>query len=215
MSDAPTVVIADDHPIILVGVRRSLEKDGFVVVGEAADRQSAVREVCRYRPDVALLDVFMPGGGVEAAAAIAEEVPSTAVVMLTVSDEMTHVLGALRAGAAGYLLKDSNPDRLGAALCGVLRGETALPRRLHRRVLDEFRSLTATVGPGVEVGGVELTSREWEILSMLRANRTTTQIADALSLSPVTVRRHVSSAMAKLGVANRHEAVRRISRRSA
>jgi len=215
MSDAPTVVIADDHPIILVGVRRSLEKDGFVVVGEAADRQSAVREVCRYRPDVALLDVYMPGGGVEAAAAIAEEVPSTAVVMLTVSDEMTHVLGALRAGAAGYLLKDSNPDRLGAALCGVLRGETALPRRLHRRVLDEFRSLTATVGPGVEVGGVELTSREWEILSMLRANRTTTQIADALSLSPVTVRRHVSSAMAKLGVANRHEAVRRISRRSA
>jgi len=215
MSDAPTVVIADDHPIILVGVRRSLEKDGFVVVGEAADRQSAVREVCRYRPDVALLDVYMPGGGVEAAAAIAEEVPSTAVVMLTVSDEMTHVLGALRAGAAGYLLKDSNPDRLGAALCGVLRGETALPRRLHRRVLDEFRTLTAGATPGIEVGGVELTSREWEILTMLRANRTTTQIADALSLSPVTVRRHVSSAMAKLGVANRHEAVRRISRRSA
>ena len=215
MSDAPTVVIADDHPIILVGVRRSLEKDGFVVVGEACDRQSAVREVCRLRPDVALLDVYMPGGGVEAAAAIAEEVPSTAVVMLTVSDEMNHVLGALRAGAAGYLLKDSNPDRLGAALCGVLRGETALPRKLHRRVLDEFRQLTAGVDRGVQVGDVELTSREWEILTMLRANRTTMQIADALSLSPVTVRRHVSSAMAKLGVANRHEAVRRISRRSA
>jgi len=153
---APTVVIADDHQITRLGVRMALLGDGFDVVGEAEDGQGAVEVVLARAPDVCLLDISMPGGGLEAAATISERAPSTAVVMLTVSDSTEDVLAALRAGAVGYLPKDTRPDRLAAALCGVLKGEAALPRALVGRVLSEFRGLSAPNDP-LRVGGVELT----------------------------------------------------------
>ncbi len=207
---SPTIVIADDHPAIRLGVRMALMRGGFSVVGEAPDRDGAVSAVLREHPDVCLLDVRMPGGGIEAAAEIAERAPATSVVMLTVSTSTDDLLASLRAGAVGYLPKDTRPDRLPAALCGVLKGEAALPRSLVGLVLTRFRDYTAVAEQPVRVGDVQLSSRESEILRLLRAGRSTLEIGQMLSLSPVTVRRHISSGVAKLGVADRAAAVRAI-----
>jgi DNA-binding NarL/FixJ family response regulator len=208
---APSVVIADDHPATRLGVRMALMRGGFDVVGEAADADGAVEAVLRERPDVCLLDIAMPGGGIAAAGQVAEVAPSTSVVMLTVSTSTDDVLAALRAGAVGYLPKDTSPDRLPAALCGVLKGEAALPRALVGVVLHRFRDYTAAVADPVRVGEVELTARESEILRMLRSGLRTAEIGDILSLSPVTVRRHISAGVAKLGVADRDAAIRAIA----
>jgi DNA-binding NarL/FixJ family response regulator len=210
MSAKLTTVLADDHPVIRLGVRMALSRGGFEVVGEAGDREEAIKLVLRERPDVCLLDIYMPGGGIEAAAELAELAPSTAVVMLTVSTRTEDVLAALRAGAVGYLPKDTHPDRLPAALRGVLKGEAAIPRAMVGRVLDEFRDLTSIAAQPLRMGGVELTPREAEILKLLRSGHSTMEIGELLSLSPITVRRHISSGVAKLGVADRAAAVRAI-----
>jgi DNA-binding NarL/FixJ family response regulator len=138
-ASSPSVVIADDHPAIRLGVRMALMRDGMCVLAEAADRDGAVTAVVRERPDVCLLDIQMPGGGIETAATLAAVAPQTAVVMLTVSTSTAHLLAALRAGAVGYLPKDTPPDRLPAALRGVLAGEPALPRAFVGPVLGELR----------------------------------------------------------------------------
>lgn len=208
--DAPTVVIADDHPPTRLGVRMSLMRGGFDVVAEVADCDGAVGAVLHERPDVCLLDIAMPGGGIEAARQVAERAPATSVVMLTVSSSTDDVLASLRAGAVGYLPKDTSPDRLPAALCGVLKGEAALPRALVGVVLHRFRDYTAAVADPVRVGEVELTARESEILRMLRSGLRTAEISDMLSLSPVTVRRHISAGVSKLGVADRDAAIEAI-----
>jgi DNA-binding NarL/FixJ family response regulator len=208
---APTAVLADDHPVIRLGVRMALMRGGFEVLAEAADADGAVEASLRERPDVCLLDINMPGGGVEATARLAEAAPTTAVVMLTVSNHPEDLLAALRAGAKGYLLKDTRPDRLAAALCGVLKGEAALPRTLVGRVLHEFRDLPVPELSPVRVGEVELTARESEIMRMLRSGLSTLEISERLSLSPITVRRHISAGVAKLGVADRGAALRAIA----
>jgi DNA-binding NarL/FixJ family response regulator len=208
---APSVVIADDHPAMRLGVRMALTRGGFRVVAEAQDAEGAVSAAVRERPDLCLLDVCMPGGGIEAAKRIAELAPSTPVVMLTVSDSAEDVLAALRAGAVGYLPKDTSPDRLPAALCGVLKGEAALPRALVAVVLERFRAHANAAACAVRVHGVKLTPREAEILGMLRSGLKTAEIGEALSLSPITVRRHISAGVAKLGVDDRDAAVRAIA----
>ncbi len=208
----PTIVIADDHQVTRLGVRMALMRGGFQVVGEAADCDGAVSAVVRERPDVCLLDVDMPGGGIETARRVAETAPATSVVMLTISTNTEDLLEALRAGAVGYLPRDTSPDRLPAALCGVLKGEAALPRTLVGRVLQEFRAFTAagvTASP-VRVGTVQLTPRESEILRMLGSGLATVEVAELLSLSPITVRRHISAGVAKLGVEDRDAAIRAI-----
>jgi DNA-binding NarL/FixJ family response regulator len=211
VSPAPTVVIADDHPPIRLGVRMALMHGGFRVLAEAADGDGAVEAVLRERPDLCLLDVRMPGGGIEAAARLATLAPATAVVMLTVSSSADDLLSALRAGARGYLPKDMSPDRLPAALHGVLKGEAALPRTFVGRMLHEMRELPAPGASPVRVGDVELTTRESEILRLLRSGLSTVEIGERLSLSPVTVRRHISTCVAKLGADGREEALRAIA----
>jgi len=213
--DTPTVVIADDHPATRLGVRMALMNGGFRVLAEAADCEDAVRAVNRERPDVVLLDVGMRGGGIQAAARIAAERPATAIVMLSASNRTDNVLAALRAGAVGYLPKDTRPDRLPNALRGVLRGEAALPRALVGAVLHELRGFTAPPEEPIRVGTVELTSRESEILRLLSSGLNTADVSEMLSLSPVTVRRHVSAGMAKLGVRDRDAAMRAIERANA
>jgi DNA-binding NarL/FixJ family response regulator len=207
------VVIADDHSLARAGVRQSLVEGGFDVVGEASDGPSAVTLAERERPDLCLLDVHMPGGGIRAAAEIVEELPETAVVMLTVSRNDEDLFDALRAGAAGYLLKDTDPERLPHALRGVLAGEAAVPRALVTRVIDEFRTRgrrRRVPLPGRR--GVELSSREWEVLDLLREGCTTGDIARRLFVSPVTVRRHVSAVLRKLDVPDRASAVELLER---
>jgi DNA-binding NarL/FixJ family response regulator len=206
VNDAPTVVIADDHPTIRLGVRMALLEAGMRVLAETADREGAIEAVLREQPDLCLLDIHMPGGGIEAAAALAVMAPHTAVVMLTVSTSMEDVLAALRAGAVGYLPKDTPPDRLPAALRGVLAGEPALPRAFVGPVLGELHRPSARASDPEE-----LTKREAQIMHMLGAGLRTAEIAKALTVSPVTVRRHISAAVAKLGVADRREALRALN----
>jgi DNA-binding NarL/FixJ family response regulator len=211
-ASSPSVVIADDHPAIRLGVRMALMRDGMCVLAEAADRDGAVTAVVRERPDVCLLDIQMPGGGIETAATLAAVAPQTAVVMLTVSTSTAHLLAALRAGAVGYLPKDTPPDRLPAALRGVLAGEPALPRAFVGPVLGELRATRgARRAPTGRAAAGELTAREAQIMQMVGSGLRTAQIGEALGVSPITVRRHVSTAMAKLGVADRTEAVRALS----
>jgi DNA-binding NarL/FixJ family response regulator len=206
------VVIADDHPPTRAGVRAALERDGFKVCAEAADGPSALEAALREQPDLCLLDIHMPGGGIEAAEAIVRRLPETAVVMLTVSRTDADLFDALRVGACGYLLKDIDPARLPHALRGVLVGEAALPRRLVALLIDEFRERRRRRVPLVGRRGVDLTNREWEVLELMREGLTTGEIADRLFVSPVTVRTHVSAILRKLHVPDRASALRLLER---
>ena len=128
MSEEPLrVVIADDHARIRGRIRESLEVGGCHVVGEGATAEEAVRLTNEHRPHVALLDIHMPGSGIDAAGEITARLPETSVIMLTVSRNDDDLFDALRAGASGYLLKDMNPDRLPDAIRGVMNGEAAMP----------------------------------------------------------------------------------------
>jgi DNA-binding NarL/FixJ family response regulator len=204
-----TVLIADDHPPTRAGIRSSLEADGFVVCEEVADAPSAVEAAIRERPDLCLLDIHMPGNGISAAREISTRVPETAVVVLTVSRNDDDVFDALRAGASGYLLKDMDAARLPVALKGVLKGEAALPRRLVARLVDEFRERGRQRRvPILAERGALLTSREWEVLELMRTGLTTAQISERLFISPTTVRSHVAAILRKLGAADRQAALR-------
>jgi two-component system nitrate/nitrite response regulator NarL len=199
-----TALIADDHAPTRAGVRAALTEAGFAIVAEVDRADAAVEGALRERPDVCVLDINMPGSGIAAAARITEQLPDTAVVMLTVSRDDEDLFAALRAGARGYLLKDMDPDRLGAALRGVLSGEAALPRTLVARVIGEFRAAERRPSlPLVRRRGATLTAREWEVLELLREELTTAEIAHRLGVADVTVRRHVSSILAKLRVPDR------------
>ena len=205
---APRVVIADDHAAIRGGIRMTLEAGGFDVCAEAGDAQEALAAALRERPDLCVLDVHMPGSGIRAAGEIARQLPDCAVVMLTVSRNDSDLFASLRCGAAGYLLKDTDPDRLPYALRGVMAGEAAVPRVLVARVLDELRSQGQRRRiPRLGGRGAELTSREWEVLELMAKEQTTAQIAQALFVSPVTVRRHISSILEKLEVGDRASAI--------
>jgi DNA-binding NarL/FixJ family response regulator len=208
VTDPLTVLLADDHAPTRSGVRLSLEGHGFRVCAEATTAQAAIDAARRSRPDVCLLDVGMPGGGIEAAQVIAREVPEAAIVMLTVSRSDADVFAALRAGAAGYLLKDTSPERLPHALRGVVRGEAALPRTLVTRLIDHYRGRARRRWLRLAGGhGVELSGREWDVLELLAQGLTTKEVADRLAISPVTVRRHVSALMEKAGVDSREDVV--------
>ncbi len=202
------VLLADDHPPTRAGVRYTLEAAGMVVCAEEADADGAVAAARREVPDVCLLDIHMPGSGINAARLITRDLPDTRVVMLTVSRDDEDLFDALRAGASGYLLKDMDPDRVPHALEGVLAGEAALPRTLLLRVMDEFRDrgkrklrLPGRRDPG-------LTEREWEVLYLLRDGLTTQEVANKLYVSAATVRSHVASILKKLRVPDRQAAIR-------
>jgi DNA-binding NarL/FixJ family response regulator len=211
--DAPrtrpaTVLVADAHAPARAGVHASLAGHGFEVVGEAASADQALEIALRTRPDLCVIDVLLPGDGVRAARQLCAKLPETAVVMLTSSESEDDFFDALRAGAAGYLLKDLDPARLPYALQGVLAGESAIPRRLVPRLMEEFRGQRRRRVPLRQRRGPELTAREWETLDLLRSGLTTAQIAARMFVSPVTVRRHLSAATRKLKVPDRQAALR-------
>jgi DNA-binding NarL/FixJ family response regulator len=190
-------------------VRAALERAGFQVVAEESDAPGAVAAAEREEPDVVLLDIHMPGNGISAAADITHTNPDVAVVMLTVSRDDSDLFDALRAGALGYLLKDTDPDRLPYALRGVLSGEAALPRALVARVVDEFRERGRRRRlPLAKQKGVELTSREWEVLELMREDLGTAEIAERLFISQVTVRSHIAAVLRKLRVPDRKAALK-------
>jgi DNA-binding NarL/FixJ family response regulator len=203
------IVLADDHATARLGVRLALEEGGFQVVAEAVDARSAVEAAMRHRPDLCLLDVYMPGEGIAAAAELSEALPDMPIVMLTVSDTSEDLFEALRAGACGYLLKDTDPQRLPYALAAVLDGEAPLPRVLTARLITEFRRRgSERRTPTAEGDVVTLSERESEVLELLHAKLSTKEIATKLGISPVTVRRYISDLVRKLRVADRDEALR-------
>jgi DNA-binding NarL/FixJ family response regulator len=210
VSERPRVLIADDHAPTRSDIRRTLEEDGrFDVCAEASDAPSAVEAAIRGRPDVCVLDIRMPGSGIGAAWEITARLPSTKVVMLTVSRDDEHLFAALRAGAAGYLLKDVNPHRLPDEIQAVLDGESALPRNLVSRLMESFRDPGARRRKLVDddLAG-QLTSREWQVLELMRNGLSTAQLAERLTLSQATVRSHIAAILRKLRVPDREAAVR-------
>ena len=207
----PRVLIADDHPPTRAGVRAALQDD-FEICGEAASASTAVELALAELPDICLIDVHMPGGGIHAAAEITSKLPTAAVVMLSISQHDDDLFAALSAGAVGYLLKGIDPARLPLALLGVLQGEAAVPRSLVARVLAELRDQSARRRlPMVGQRSVSLTNREWQVLDLLRDGFTTEQIAKRLFIAPVTVRTHVSSILRKLEVGDRDAAIRLVT----
>lgn len=202
------VVVADDHARMRGRICAALEADGCEVCAEAATGPDAVRLVLEHRPDVALLDIHMPGNGIAAAREIDSALPETAVVMLTQSSAEDDIFDSLRAGAAGYLLKDTDPARLGADLRGVLAGEAAMSRRLVARILDEFRAPARRRLTRGTPAAARLSTREWEVMDLLLEGASTEEVARRLFLSPTTVRVHVSTVLRKLRVPDREGAFR-------
>jgi two-component system nitrate/nitrite response regulator NarL len=208
------VLIADPHPATRAGVRAVLEDEGLLVCAEASDAGAAVKAVLRERPDLCLIDVAIPGNGIAAAQAIISSVPDTAVVMLTGSHNDDDLFDALRAGAIGYLPKETAPTRLPHALRGVLAGEAALPRHLVARVIQGLRERGRRRRlPLLGRQSVELTSREWEVLDMLCEGLNTREMAERLFVSRATIRTHVAAVVKKLRVPDREAAVRLVEGR--
>lgn len=202
------VVLADDHRPTLLELSETLSADErFEVCASASDAPGAIRAAVRERPDVCLLDVCMPGGGVAAAWEIAARLPSTRIVMLTVSDDDRDLFPALRAGACGYLIKDIDPATLGDALVDACAGRAPMPPQLVARVLESFRTREARRRPIAGGAHPQLTSREWEVLDLLRGGLSTRQVARRLCVTDATVRSHVAAAARKLGVPTREQAL--------
>ena len=204
------VLIADDHPPTRAEIRRSLSADhDFEVCAEAANAAEAVSAALRELPQICLLDIQMPGNGLAAVWELSARLPSTRIVMLTVSEEDADLMAALNAGAHGYLLKTMNLARLPDALRGAISGEAPIPRRLMSRVVDRMRSPQPRRRHLVDRSTPQehLTAREWQVLELLASGLGTRQISRRLSLSPSAVRSHVASLVRKLGVPDRAAAV--------
>jgi DNA-binding NarL/FixJ family response regulator len=209
VSDVPIrVVMADDHTRLRAVIRQSLEESGCQVVAEGATADDAVRLTVEHGPDVALLDIHMPGSGIQAAQEIARLAPGTAIVMLTQSADDEDLFDSLRAGAAGYLLKDMDTSRLGDALRAVLAGEGAMSPRLVARIMDEFRAPTKRRFGRKSAAAAKLSAREWEVMQLLGQGLSTEEVAGRLFVSPTTVRVHVSTVLKKLRVHDRESAFR-------
>ncbi|GHA71484.1 DNA-binding response regulator [Streptomyces tendae] len=203
------VLIADDEPMIRAGVRAVLATDPDIdVVAEAADGHDAVELVRRHRPAVAVLDIRMPGvNGIDAAAEIRATVPETSVIMLTTFGEDDYILEALGGGAAGFLIKSGEPEELVAGVRAVAEGAAYLSPKVAARVVAHL----AATGAGALAGRrsaarrrvAELTAREGEVLALLGGGLSNGQIARRLHVVEGTVKAHVSSILARLGVDNR------------
>lgn len=203
----PRVLLADEQASTRASVRNLLESSGFSVCAEAADEPEAIRAALRERPDICLIDVVLPGSGIDAIAAIAAGLPQTPVVVLTADADRDDFFRALRAGACGYLLKSMSPERLPNALRGVLGGEAPIPRALVGSLVSEYQTQGRVRMIVTRRGPVDLSRREWEVLHLMAENLGTAEIAARLFISPVTVRRHISLLMAKLGVEDRAAAI--------
>ena len=191
------VLVADDHALFRAGVRKLLQSfEGVEVVGEAGDGQEALELSGAQRPDVLLMDIGMPRlNGVEAAARLTREGSRPRVIILSMHTSEEHVLRAIRAGAAGYLLKDAKPPELEAAVRAVARGEIYLSPAISRYVVEDVRR------GGGESGPLDrLTPRQREVLQLIAEGNTTKAIASRLGLSVKTVETHRAQLMERLDV---------------
>jgi DNA-binding NarL/FixJ family response regulator len=203
-TQAVPVLIVDDQALFRAGLAKLLESDPRVrVVGQAADGAEALKQVGALKPGVVLMDIKMPNvDGVEATRRIMAQYPGTKVLVLTTFDADSHVIQALRAGASGYLLKDSQPSAIVSSILAVMVDERVLASAVVSRVLD---MLTGAATPKEYYDG--LTAREVEILKLLATGQSNKQVARRLEISEKTVRNHVSHMYEKLGIYDRSQAV--------
>jgi DNA-binding NarL/FixJ family response regulator len=204
-------VIGANDAALLAGIRIALEADGVIVSAEAHSLQELVAAVERFEPDLCLIDVDLSGDGVRAAAEVAALAPTVSVVLL--ADDDNHgddrFLQAMRVGATGYVPKRITSERLPSVVRAVVDGEPAIPRALVNLLINHYRMGSARRSLPVTHGrGIDLTSREWEVLDFMREGLSTRQIADRLLISEVTVRRHIGSVLKKLRVSSRADALR-------
>jgi DNA-binding NarL/FixJ family response regulator len=207
-SSGVRVVVADDEALVRAGLRAILETAGGIdVVGEAADGEQALAVTDASRPDVVLMDVQMPRlGGLDAARQLLANPDGPRVIMLTTFDLDEYVYAAMRAGASGFLVKDTPREQLIAAVRTVSEGDALLSSSVARRLVDRF-ARPQPPRPSVPTAGQTLSARELDIWRALARGRTNAEIATELYISEATVKTHVGRVLAKLGLRDRIQAV--------
>lgn len=207
MSDPISVLVVDDQALVRTGFSMILETEpGIEVVGEAADGRVAVDLARKLSPTVVLMDIRMPEmDGLEATRRIARQADAPRVLMLTTFDLDDYVYEALRSGASGFLLKDTRPDDLVAAIRVVAAGEALLAPSITRRLIEEFAARPSPREPAAELA--DLTDRELEVLRHLADGLSNGEMAETLFVSETTVKTHVSHILTKLGLRDRVQAV--------
>ncbi len=197
------IVIADDHVLVRQGIRAFLETHADLsIVGEAEDAASAIALCSAQMPDVALLDLVMPGGGIEATRAIRAASPQTQVVLLTSFENAQQILAAVQAGALSCLLKDIDADALADTLRKAARGEAVLHPRIAARLMEALREDADPASGPLE----SLSQREHEVLALMAEGLSNSSIAERLGIGEKTVKTHVSNVLGKLNVSDRTQA---------
>ena len=196
------VFLADDHAVVRDGMQALLEGErDITVVGIASNGRDAVRQVQKFDPDIALMDIAMPElNGIEATAQICEACPCTRVIILSMHDTTEHIFQALKAGAKGYLLKESAGKEVVTAVRSVYTGRRYLSQRIEEKVIEDYilqRQMASSQSP-IE----KLSPREKEILQLVVEGKSSAEIAETLFISPKTVETYRSRLMQKLGVRN-------------
>ena len=197
------VLIADDHPVVRSGLRALIETEtGMEVVGDAADGKEAIEKAGQLLPDIVLLDLMMPGvSGLEAIEGIQKYDSDIHILVLTSFDQDDLLFPAIKTGAHGYLLKDSSPEDLLRAIRQVSRGESSLHPTIARKLIREFSGASRETNPAVP-----LSTREYDVLELLALGLSNQEIANSLTISERTARKHVSNILDKLHVSNRTQA---------
>ncbi len=197
------IVIADDHVLVRQSIRAFLETHGDLeIVDEAEDAAGAARAFAEHRPNVALVDLVMPGGGIEATRMIRETSPETQVVLLTSFEDARQIVAAIQAGALSCLLKDVDADALADALRKAARGEAVLHQRVAAKLMDALRR-----GGDPDAALLDsLSQREREVLALMAEGLSNQQIAERLGIGEKTVKTHVSNVLGKLDVSDRTQA---------
>jgi DNA-binding NarL/FixJ family response regulator len=201
MIDPIRVVVADDHPLFRQGVINSLQSSAEIrVVGEAADANRAIEVVREHLPDIVLLDVTMPGDGIQAARAIATSCPATRIIMLTVSEDEDDLMAAMKAGARGYVLKGVSSDELTSVVKSVSNGEVYVAPGLAFGLLREMGK------PRQASPIAELSSRERQVLELVASGLSNQEIGLRLGLAEKTIKHYMTNVLTKLQVRSRVEA---------
>ncbi|SCB47383.1 response regulator [Rhizobium lusitanum] len=201
MTGAIRLAVIDDHPLFREGVIRSLtEMDEFNIVGEGSSKQEALRIAVEHRPDILLLDISMPGGGLDAIPLILEQIPDQKIVMLTVSEASDDLMTALKSGAKGYVLKGVGSRALADIIRSIAAGDSYVAPTLSARLISES-------GSGTQINPFNaLTDREREVLELASAGLSNKHIGLKLDLHEKTIKHHMTQIFTKLEVSNRTEA---------